>query len=48
MVKDGGYTHGEHSITYRDVESLCFTPETNEYCVSTTLKLKNIFNPSQL
>ena len=29
MVTVGNYTCGEHSITYRDVESLYCTPETN-------------------
>ena len=27
---DGRYTRGEHSITYRNAESLCCVPETNE------------------
>ena len=25
---DGSYTYSEHSITYREVASLCCTPET--------------------
>ena len=29
MVTDGSYTCSEHSITYRVVQSLCCTPETN-------------------
>ena len=38
MVTDGNYTCGsEHSITYRDVESLCCTPATNiTLCVNCT------------
>ena len=35
MVTDGSYTCGERSVTYRDIESLCCTPETN---VSTIFK----------
>ena len=29
MVMDGSYTSDEHSMTYRAVESLCCTLETN-------------------
>ena len=29
MGDSGSYICGEHSITYKDVESLCCTPETN-------------------
>ena len=29
MVTGGSYTSGEHSLTYKLVESLCYTPETN-------------------
>ena len=29
MVTDGSYTCGEHSVTYREVESLCFIPKIN-------------------
>ena len=28
-MTDGRYTCGVHSITYREVESLCCTPENN-------------------
>ena len=28
LVTDGSYACGEHSITFRDVESLCCIPET--------------------
>ena len=28
-VTDGSYTCGEHSVTDREVESLCRTPERN-------------------
>lgn len=39
MVTNGSSTGGEHSITYRDVESLCCTPETNiTLCVTYTQK----------
>ena len=34
-----GYTFGEHSITYREIESLCCIPETI-VTLSTMLKLK--------
>ena len=37
-MTDGSYTCGEHSVMYRDVESLCCTPEINETCVNYTKK----------
>ena len=42
MVTDGSCTCGEHSITYRVVESLCCTPEANlTLCVNyTSIKKK--------
>lgn len=37
-MRDGSYSCGAHSITYRDVES-CYTPATNvRLCVSYTKK----------
>ena len=49
MVTDGSYTYGGHStvnidsIMYREVESLCSAPETNEtnviLCVNYTQKI---------
>lgn len=33
-VTDGGGTCSERSMTYRDAESLCCTPETTITCVS--------------
>ena len=40
MVADGSYIGGEHSIMYREVESLCATPETNVmFCVNYTEKM---------
>ena len=38
MVTDGSYNCGEHIIMYREVESLCCTPETNVPGVSTQIK----------
>lgn len=29
MGREGSYTCGDHSMTYRGVESLCCTPETD-------------------
>ena len=30
MVMDGNWIyHGEHSVTYKNIESLCYIPETN-------------------
>ena len=41
MVTGGSYTCGEHSMTYRDVESRCCTPETNvTLCVDYAKKKK--------
>jgi len=44
MVAGASYTCGEHSITYRLVESLCCTPETNTiFCVNyTSIKKKSL------
>ena len=42
MVTGGSYTCGEHSITYREIESLCCTSEMNvTLCVNYTQKFKN-------
>ena len=39
MVTDGRCTSGEHSVIYRDVESLHWTPETNvTLCVNSQKK----------
>ena len=45
-MADGNYTCGEHSVTSRDVESLCCTPETNiTLCVNfTQIILKKTIN----
>ena len=40
MGTEGSYTSGEHSITYKFVESLCCTRETNvTLCVNCTKKM---------
>ena len=39
MVRNGSYTFGEHWITYRVVESLCHTSETNVSLIWTRLQL---------
>ena len=43
MVRDGSYTFGEHNIMYREVTSLCCTPEINA-TLSIILKYKKILN----
>lgn len=48
MVTQGSYACGEQSIMYREVESLCYTPETNvTLCVNyTQIKFfKNMHHP---
>lgn len=36
-MTDGSYGCGEHSVTYREIDSLCFTSETNvTLCVNHT------------
>lgn len=41
MVTDGSFTCGEHSIMYREVESLHFTPETKvTWCIRYSSKRK--------
>ena len=41
MVTGGSYTCSEHSITYRDVESLYPKPETNITLYINYTKIKN-------
>ena len=40
MVTDGSYTCGEHSIRYREVESLCCTSENNVTLCVSYIKMK--------
>lgn len=41
MVSDDNYTHGEHNMVYRAVESLCYICEINlTLCVNYTQILK--------
>ena len=43
MVTDGRYNCGEHSITYRVVKSLSYTPETNvTFFVNYSSRKKNV------
>ena len=41
MVTGDGYTCGEHSIGYREVESPCCTPKTNETSCTNHTKTQN-------
>lgn len=38
MAARDSYTCDKHRIKYRDLDSLCCTPETSENCISTILK----------